>query len=555
MWSLSQGLAGVGLRTSRPESTTGLQVTGDTSLHLPANLLDVFIPGYSAISRGLYEAFGFDITKSVSVTFLGYALAKAISFLSRQAQSLVMQHLTCSVNISSDVDSYAWVMDWLASRGVGEKSHRLVALPVYGKPSMLEMFRDMADGDDGSSKTRKGTKTDMRYQPDVGQTHYFWHKRRLFCWMRRERQQTSNPLFNLNQNTIIDGQLYCLGRSTLPIKELLKEVFVFNQEKTALKTVIRRPAPEKQRHMGGNPWKKAATRPSRSMNTVVLGDEQKSKILQDIEEYLLPETRQWYAQRGIPYRRGYLFYGPPGTGKTSLSFALAGVFDLDVYCMSLQDPTITEEDLATLFDKLPEQCLVLLEDIDSAGLIDRKTALPPPPKPKSEDGDDEESKPKRPKVNEGHISLSGLLNIIDGVASHEGRVLIMTTNHIEKLDNALLRPGRIDVRIQFELATKLHAETLFLQIFSAAEQISSMDEAGVNGSVKEAAKEKVQIPDDLDIEELRKMAKEFAQDIPDRKISPAELQGFLINWKKSPRDAVSNAKTWVEGTLATSNRG
>lgn len=76
-----------------------------------------------------------------------------------------------------------------------------------------------------------------------------------------------------------------------------------------------------------------------------------------------------YTNRGIPYRRGYLFHGPPGTGKTSLSFAIAGVFGLDIYCVSLLEPTLTEEDLGLLFNSLPRRCVVLLEDIDSAGLI------------------------------------------------------------------------------------------------------------------------------------------------------------------------------------------
>ncbi|TQS31876.1 hypothetical protein Golomagni_07827, partial [Golovinomyces magnicellulatus] len=83
---------------------------------------------------------------------------------------------------------------------------------------------------------------------------------------------------------------------------------------------------------------------------------------------LHPSTPRWYASRGIPLRRGYLFHGPPGTGKTSFSFALAGVFGIDIYVISLQDQSVTEEDLAVLFTSLPRRCVVLLEDIDTAGL-------------------------------------------------------------------------------------------------------------------------------------------------------------------------------------------
>ena len=214
--------------------------------------------------------------------------------------------------------------------------------------------------------------------------------------------------------------------------------------------------------------------------------------------------------------------------------------------MSLQDPTLTEEDLATLFDKLPEQCLVLLEDIDSAGLIARQK-----PKPTTEDDLESSKPPPRRQPGEGNISLSGLLNIIDGVASHEGRVLIMTTNHVEKLDNALLRPGRIDVRVQFELATQVHAESLFMQIFSVAEQSLSFGDAD---QVLEMEADRQEIGNVENVR-LRKMAKEFAKEVPEKKLSPAEIQGFLIDHKKSEDDAVKRIKEWVESTLATSNRG
>lgn len=93
----------------------------------------------------------------------------------------------------------------------------------------------------------------------------------------------------------------------------------------------------------------------------MLDEDQKLKVLADINEYLHPETPRWYANRGIPLRRGYLFHGPPGTGKTSLSFALAGIFGLDIHVISLLEPSLTEEDLSGLFASLPRRCIVLLE--------------------------------------------------------------------------------------------------------------------------------------------------------------------------------------------------
>lgn len=140
------------------------------------------------------------------------------------------------------------------------------------------------------------------------------------------------------------------------------------------KTTVRRPADPTFRRFHEK-WQLVARRYSRPISTVVLDDEQKIKVLSDMNEYLHPATPRWYATRGIPLRRGYLFYGPPGTGKTSLSFALAGVFGLDIFVISLVDPSLTEEDLQALFTALPPRCVVLLEDIDSAGLT-REMILP-----------------------------------------------------------------------------------------------------------------------------------------------------------------------------------
>ena len=167
--------------------------------------------------------------------------------------------------------------------------------------------------------------------------------------------------------------LTTIGRSTKPIKALILETRDRHLAHQTSKTVIRRPSPKEQRGRGRSAWNKVAMRPSRPMGTVVLDDTQKAMILKDINDFLHPRTPRWYANRGIPYRRGYLFHGPPGTGKTSLSFALAGVFGLDIYCLSLSEATLTEEDLITLFNSLPRRCVVLLEDIDSAGVLRKKS--------------------------------------------------------------------------------------------------------------------------------------------------------------------------------------
>ncbi len=184
-----------------------------------------------------------------------------------------------------------------------------------------------------------------------------------------------------------------------------------------------------RRFGGRGSWVKIAERPCRPLSTVVLSEKSKTEVLSDINEYLNPETARWYANRGIPYRRGYLFYGPAGTGKTSLTFALAGVFGLDIHVVSLLEPTLTEEELGMLFTTLPARCIVLLEDIDTAGLIredaegDEKAEGREGRKARSGDGGDwnvvdlTKALKKANRIGDEDkkgISLSGLLNIIDG---------------------------------------------------------------------------------------------------------------------------------------------
>lgn len=351
---------------------------------------------------------------------------------------------------------------------------------------------------------------------------------------------------------------------------------------------MKRPNAQYMRRARQN-WQTVANRPVRDMKTVVLDQHQKLQVLADMNEYLHPATPRWYANRGIPLRRGYLFHGPPGTGKTSLSFALAGVFGLDIHVISLLEPTLTEDDLSCLFSTLPRRCVVLLEDIDTAGLrrpadeleVAERTAKEKDGPSKEESGrttsnDIKELAKVLKKESEDQkkgISLSGLLNAIDGVASHEGRVLIMTTNIPESLDDALLRPGRVDLQVQFTCSSKDQAKELFIRMyegdqgrplhadskpvhdgtlvtddkFPPSSASSSTPSSTTNGHILSPETSNAVRSGELDIsiDELPQIAQEFSEKIPDGRFSPAEIQGYLLKRKKHPRRAVEEADKWV----------
>lgn len=99
-----------------------------------------------------------------------------------------------------------------------------------------------------------------------------------------------------------------------------------------------------------------------------MSESDKEGILQEIEDYLQPRTTKWYAQQGLAKRRGYLFHGPPGTAKSTFALALAGHFSLDLYYASLGDLNLTNTDLTSMFRELPQQCILLLEDVDASGI-------------------------------------------------------------------------------------------------------------------------------------------------------------------------------------------
>ena len=103
---------------------------------------------------------------------------------------------------------------------------------------------------------------------------------------------------------------------------LLAEAKALYYEDTHQRTTIYRPRAKEYRR-DYNMWQLITSRPVRPMRTVVLDAQQKHEVLADINEYLHPSTPAWYASRGIPLRRGYLFHGPPGTGKTLVARALA----------------------------------------------------------------------------------------------------------------------------------------------------------------------------------------------------------------------------------------
>jgi chaperone BCS1 len=167
------------------------------------------------------------------------------------------------------------------------------------------------------------------------------------------------------------------------------------------------------------------------------------------------ESRQRYRDLGVPYHRGYLFYGPPGTGKTSIVPALAGKFGMSIYVVNLGQ--FTDRSLASGMNEVEQNSVILFEDIDcmkSGGARSR-----------TEEDRETQQKTGAQKEDRNGVTLSGLLNVLDGFSAPDNVLFVMTSNQIEALDPALLRPGRIDYRLCLGKATASQKVELYRRFF------------------------------------------------------------------------------------------
>ncbi|KAJ5222970.1 ATPase AAA-type core [Penicillium citrinum] len=562
-------------------------------------ILDTLIPGYSLFSRFVVSRFDIDVASYLQYVILLATFGASFQYLIWYAMNVLERYFVSTAEIRLDDEIFNYFMYWMSRQPHMSKTNRFVA---GVKTNGYWSDDDSDDEDDekgmdeldepGSGENEptfdeywaklmgRDKYRTLRYTPAEGR-HFFWfHGRPL---MLERQQQHQSTRYVLNNETLF---ISCLGRNPTIIKELLNEAQQSYVERDGNRTVIYRG----QRLYASRPfaWYRCMARSPRPLSTVVLDQTQKDGFISDIKEYLHPRTRRWYSNRGIPYRRGYLLHGPPGTGKTSLCFAAAGLLGLKLFLLNLDSKALDEDNLSSLFSDLPRRCIVLLEDVDTAGVTHSRGTDPndkdkeddnteqikgPGGDPKTQENEKEKENKEESKPN--GITLSALLNVIDGVAASEGRILVMTTNHPEKLDAALLRPGRVDMSIAFGHTTQADIKELFTSIYTTMEGdlprvaasrrlTNGTHKSATNGSIYHAYtngkienKHKLQQEYEKDretkirLQELRarisRLALEFASIVPDDEFTAAEIQGYLLNHKDAPEAAIRGAEVWVQG--------
>jgi chaperone BCS1 len=388
---------------------------------------------------------------------LGTGLAVARSGITR-ASGFLYRQLLVDLEIPSKDKSYMWFLEWMSQYKHRSSRH-------------LSVETNFVQHDNGAVSTT------FSLVPGPG-NHLIRYKG-AFMLIKRER---SGKLLDMTSGTPFETvTLTTLYRDRSLFGDLLAEAKTMALKAQEGKTVIYTSWGPEWRPFG-QPKKK------RTIGSVILDKGIKEGILNDVRDFL--KSGQWYFDRGIPYRRGYLLYGPPGSGKTSFIQALAGHLDYNICILNLSEANLTDDRLNHLMNHIPERSLLLLEDIDAAFN-------------KRDQTDDSGFK--------SGVTFSGLLNALDGVASSEETITFMTTNHPEKLDPAILRPGRVDFRVLVGDATDYQIEQMFLRFYEGEEA---------------KAKEFVERATRLGVH-----------------ISTAQLQGLFVYNKNDPDGALAMVET------------
>jgi chaperone BCS1 len=378
----------------------------------------------------------------------------------------VKRRLITEIDIPDRDEAFRWVNIWLAQHPYKKRCRWWTV--------QTKRQRDYDDAiTQAESRDRKKPRIILSPAPGV---HFLFYKHKLMI-LYRERKDTQGKgdiaAFSFRETFAIK----LFSRNKQVVYDLIEEARCAAHPVDSERLRILRP--------DYNEWCEITKRLLRPLKSVILEDDISGILLQDVKQFL--ESEKWYNEIGIPYRRGYLLSGPPGNGKSSLVTAIASELRLDICILNLSNHNLNDERLMELMANIPMNSLVLIEDVDCV-FQERKKV------------DDSES-----------VTFSGLLNAIDGVMSSEGRLLFLTTNHKEVLDPALTRPGRVDMDIVINNASRSQATHLFSRFFPT-------------------------MPD---------LAEGFGEKVTNKPVSMACLQGHLLKYRNDPFTAITAPITGV----------
>ncbi|PBK71451.1 P-loop containing nucleoside triphosphate hydrolase protein [Armillaria solidipes] len=557
-------------------NSTVVEVTNTTSALPQATVAPLSIP--ADLSSLISLLFSFSALRDwLKLIVLGgfFETCRRVIF-TQYAKFVDAFHITATFD--EDDPSYEWMMVWLSKQPSWAKARDIqVSTNTYGANSNTVTLEGDEDSDDDYKTSRK-----LAYLPSVSMTYSLWYKRR-YMTITRTLQDTTGSYYSTKHNIL---QISLLTRSHSLLIGLLQEArneYMAAQEHKMCVWVS---------DAVNNSWRHVGCRAKRSMNSIILEPGVKDLLLEDARDFL--DSKNWYAERGIPFRRGYLLYGVPGSGKTSLIHSIAGELGLDIYIISLSRVGLDDSSLDALINELPERCVALMEDIDAAFTRTLNRDDDDSSDSGSSGSSDANKTPKKSDILVSRVSLSGLLNALDGIGAQEGRILFATTNKHTSLDPALCRPGRMDLHIEFRLSSKYQARELFKRFYIPSNQSEAEEDdddetadsgygsttpseatdstppspSGSKASESPISESSSLLPappvffgnrhvgraPKLSRRRVDKLAMTFSDIIPERQFSMATLQGYLMMHKTNPFVAVAGAQDWVQKEMNDRNK-
>jgi chaperone BCS1 len=341
--------------------------------------------------------------------------------LPRRIWSWVIDQTTLIITVKDEDSSFHWVKEWFLEQEFLKRIRR-VDLDTTLRGSELALI------------------------PAPGR-HWFWYEGRPFwVWFYRSED---NKGWNPKRTETLTFRTF--GRDQKFLKGFVNDVVACHKKKMKSESYL---------YLYNDGWDYVQAYRPRWLSSVILKPGEKEHLIEDIEKFRASRPR--YRRLGVPYHRGYLMYGPPGTGKTSLVSALAAKFGMSIYAINLTE--FNDRSLRTAVNDVPENSLILLEDIDCMKTGHRR----PDATDRAQKGDANQGREKNDTSGVLGVTLSGLLNVLDGFHAPENVLFVMTTNKIEMLDPALLRPGRIDYKLYLGEAVKTQKVELYRQFFPEA---------------------------------------------------------------------------------------